>query len=338
MQPVPKYLLIGILLLLTLALGLAGSLISPAEPLPRTEHGDPDLQGIWNYATLTPLVRPVQLGDKSVYSENEARLYEEEAARLYVPTATAAPDRPAPDAGVPLNADSELVTTDYDASLTKINGEYRTSLVIEPPDGRLPFLPSGNEKDIFSRWRAMGFGDSDGPEIRAAGERCLSALHIMPPMSPLPYNANVQIVQNKDYVMILGEMVHDARIIRLNTDHRSTRTGLWLGDSVGHWEGDTLVIHTNNFHPQSSNRLRIISSAQLEVTERFTRISENEIFYTYRVHDPVIYSGDVVVEMILTLMAPGRQMYEYACHEGNYPLQNILAGARRQEVDAELLP
>lgn len=302
--------------------------------MPRTEYGQPDLQGMWGNQTQTPMERPTELGEQRSYSREEAlhlenALIERESSRETVLD----PERDAPPAGVRIGQEAEADYSDVGMGITRINGEYRTSLVVDPPNGRFPFVEGGRQKDIYGQWRAQGFQEFDGPEMRNAGERCLSAIGTMPPMVLLPYNSNAQIVQTKDYVMILGEMVHDARIIRLNGEHQPATMPQWFGDSVGHWEGDTLVVHTTNFRPEISN-FRVVSSELLEVDERFTRVNDTEIFYTYTVTDPNIYTRPYTVEMLLHHLKPDETMYEFACHEGNYSMELILRGARQEEHDA----
>lgn len=317
---------------------LAQNFDAPAGwTMPRTEYGHPNLQGYWGNQTQTPMERPADLVDKPVYSEEEARALEQRLRdQLNGVVTVLDPDRPAPEAGARVGQEAEAENTDVEVGFTRINGEYRTSLVVDPADGRFPFRDdNGRTRDIYGQWRAQGFGEFDGPEIRPAGERCLSAIGTMPPMALLPYNSNVQIVQNKDYVMILGEMVHDARIIRLNGEHQPEHVKTWFGDSIGHWEGDTLVVHTTHFRPEISN-FRIVSSGELQVDERYTLVNEREILYRYTVTDPQIYKQPYSVEMLLHRMEPNEKMYEFACHEGNYSMEIILRGARQQEHDERL--
>jgi hypothetical protein len=214
----------------------------------------------------------------------------------------------------------------------KVKGEYRTSMIVDPPDGQFPYKEGVKELDIYGKWRAASHGATDGPEIRPVAERCLS--RGVPPMTVPPYNANFQIVQTQDYVMILGEMVHDARIIKLEGKHRPGNIKTWLGDSVGYWEGDTLVVRTINFRPEISH-FRVTSSGQMVLDERFEIIGKDEIFYSFTVTDPEIYTRPFTEELTLRRRSPGEQMYEYACHEGNYSFAGILGGARRAETDAQ---
>lgn len=306
-----------------------------AQDIPRTEFGFPDFQGYWSNASQTPIQRPENLGNKRYYSAEEARaLMAEAIAADSAKAVPLDPNRDAPPEGgdIQFQADENFANTRI--GLTTINGEYRTSLIVDPPNGRFPFVENGAGNDIFGQWRQQGHGAFDGPEIRSQMERCLHVGAQMPPMMAWAYNANYQIVQTRDYVMLLSEMAHDARIIRIDADHAEPAFGKWFGDSVAQWEGDTLVVHTVGFHPQQSNFF-IKSSDQFEVTEYFTLLSGSEIFYRYRVSDPVIYSQDFTMEMQLLRKPEGETLYEFACHEGNYSLPSILAGARRAELDAQ---
>jgi hypothetical protein len=212
-----------------------------------------------------------------------------------------------------------------------VKGEARTSWIVEPADGRIPFSDAGNE---LRRANRAKFSGNDGPEGRALGERCIIGFGSTggPPMNNVLYNNMYQIVQTDDYVMILVEMVNDARIIPLNDKHRPAEHQRWLGDSIGHWEGDTLVVETVNLHPQQAPRNAAPLSAEGKIIERFSRYSDDQILYTFEVSDPIYYTQDWRGEM--SLNASENKLYEYACHEGNYGLPGILAGARRADADA----
>lgn len=301
----------------------------------RTEHGFPDFQGYWNNASQTPIERPASLGNKRSYTLEEALALESSAQQSDSEKAVPlAPNRTAPvDGGVIMfQADENFANTRI--NITQINGEYRTSLISEPADGRYPYVEDGANKDIFGEWRAAGLGAYDGPEIRSQMERCLHVGSQMPPMMAWTYNANYQIVQTEDFFMLMSEMAHDARIIPIGTQRRESEFPKWFGNSIGHWEGDTLVVHTTGFHPQQSNFF-MKSSDQFEVTEYFELLSDTEIYYRYTVTDPVIYTTPFSLEMQLLRKTDGEQIYEFACHEGNYSLPSILAGARRAEADAQ---
>lgn len=300
--------------------------------MPRTEYGHPDLQGFWTNVTQTPIERPIELGNKRTYNQAEAMALVQAAEQEGIDKALPLdPNRPPPELGGRIGQEADINFSDTYIDVLKVRGEYRTSMIIDPPDGRFPFAAGARSLDIHGQRRLAGFGPSDGPEIRTAGDRCLS--RGIPPMVVTPYNTNFQIVQTRDYVMLLGEMVHDARIIRLDADHLPFDFPSWLGDSIGYWEGDTLVVHTRNFRPEISH-FRLISSEQLELSERFEIIGDNEILYSVTVTDPLIYSQSFTEELTLTRHGPDDRLYEYACHEGNYGLVGILAGARREEADA----
>ncbi|MFM1895579.1 MAG: hypothetical protein RLZZ385_653 [Pseudomonadota bacterium] len=308
------------------------SLGSEGWTVPRTEYGHPDLQGFWTNVTQTPIERPAALGTQRAYTEAEAMALIAAAEQVATDKAIPLdPNRPPPELGGSIGQEADINFSDTYIDVLRVRGEYRTSMIIDPPDGRFPFTENARSLDIHGRRRAAGFGPSDGPEMRTPGDRCLS--RGIPPMVVPPYNSNFQIVQTRDYVMLLGEMVHDARIIRLDSEHLPFDFPSWLGDSVGRWEGDTLVVHTKNFRPEISH-FRLISSEQLELTERFEIIGDNEIVYSVTVTDPVIYTQPFTEELTLTRHGPDDVLYEYACHEGNYGLAGILAGARREEADS----
>ena len=323
-------------ILLLSIMSLHQAFAQPEYQPPLTEHGQPDLQGVWNNSSRTPLQRPAALGTKRFYTEQEAAdLHSQAQQEDQQKAAPIDPNRAPPEAGgaIMFQADENFANTRID--LVRINGEYRTSLVVQPENGRFPYVENVRQKDVFGQWVASGRGAVDGPEVRSQMERCLHVGAQMPPMMAWTYNANYQIVQNRDYVVINSEMIHDARIIRLGGEHQRAVPHKWFGDSVGRWEGNTLVVESINFHPQQSNFF-ILSSDQLRVTEWFTPVSENEILYRYEMVDPVIFSEPVMVEMMMNRKADGEAIYEFACHEGNYSLPSILAGARREEIEAEL--
>ena len=215
----------------------------------------------------------------------------------------------------------------------KLNGKYRSSIITYPENGKLPRR--------LTRWAIEGpsiyrmFTRADHPEERSLGERCIVGFGSSggPPMLNVLYNNHYQIVQSPGYVMIMVEMNHDARIIRLNSDHNPDSMKPWLGDSVGWWEGETLVVKTINHHPQQKFRAairhQILMMEEAEVIERFTRTSANEILYQFEVNDKKAYRETWKGEM--PLRSTNSKMYEYACHEGNYAMANILAGARAEE-------
>ena len=301
--------------------------------LPRTASGAPDLQGLWNYVSSTPFERPPELGDKRAYTEDEAQVVEadaRESERIRIQPLD--PERGLPPKGefVAHKADENFIP-EMSTKVARVNGEYRTSLIIEPSDGRLPYLEEG--MDIFEQWQAMGFSGFEGPEIRPASERCLVHGAPLPNMHPL-VGLNIQIVQTDEYVVVVTESAYYPRIIPLSRDHQPNSWNKWMGDSIGRWDKDTLVVQTRNFRPEQSDLTYFLqSSDELTITERFTIVSEDELAYSYIASDPNIYSQSFTVEIPMERMAEGERLYEYACHEGNYSLPGILAGARRQELD-----
>jgi hypothetical protein len=302
----------------------------------RTTSGRPDLQGIWNNTTRTPLERSASLGEQKIYSIAEAQATE---ARLLASLVAA--DAPLdPDRGAPTQDDTGTYDTfwiELGTSITQINGDYRTSLIIDPENGRIPWLSEEERAhNLLAQWLARpGVGPFDGPELQTIGERCLLFFDFRtsnsssgPPMMPMYYNSNYQIVQTDDYIVITAEMMHDARIIPIDSEHQSEVLKKWMGDSVGHWEGDTLVVTTRNFHPQQSH---FGGSPERVVTEYLTPIAEGKIRYRFTIEDPLVYSALWTAEMVWSARPNDEKIYEYACHEGNYALSGILGGARYKE-------
>ena len=301
-----------------------------SSSLPRVGDGHPDLGGVWYYGSATPLERPVELGTRQNYSNVEAqsiiaKLKNDDAKRF----APSDPDRAPPEkvSEVGQEADDNFVITR--TNLTQIAGRYRTSLIIDPSNGRLPFRK--NAQDIFDRWSAQGMNLFDGPELRPASERCLSVVGPIAPVVGWYYNANMRIVQTMDHIMIKGEMLKP-RIIALNNGMPTQGFNLWMGESTAHWKQDILVIKTVNFRPENS-WFRFKSSDKLQIGEYFKLIARDEILYRYTVSDSKIYSEPFTVEMNIKRRPPGEHLYEFACHEANYSLPHILRGARLGELE-----
>ncbi len=326
-----------LLLGLCLATAAAG-LLSPAAAqqwvMPRTPEGHPDLQGTWTNVTLTPFQRAE--GQGPVFTADEVARREQGAVdRLVNGAQPSDPDRPAPPAGGNVGAYNN-VYFERGARVAVINGEPRSSLVTNPSDGRRPPLTSEAERRIEERTEFRSqFGQFDNPENRSLIERCLLfAGNAGPPMIPNgAYNNNYTIVQTADYVMIHPEVVHDTRIIRLGEpDPPPAHVRQWLGYSWGRWEGDVLVVETTNFHALQDLR-GIPPTDDLKVIERFSRVDEETILYEFTVDDPTSYTqpwgGEIPFKKFDQLL------YEYACHEGNYALSNVLSGARYQERQSE---
>ena len=299
--------------------------------VPRTEYGFPDFQGYWQNLHQTPLQRPVELGEKQAYSEEEANaLIEQARANLQVKEAALDPDRGAPQEGRVTNqADDDFDELPIDVAV--VNGEYRTSLIINPPNGRIPNLESGLPVDEF--WSYIRRNDLrfDGPEAAYGTERCLipgPQLSMMFQRGLSPY---AQIVQTRDYLMILGEYPYQARIIKIGGKHPTPSFAQWMGDSIASWEGDTLVIHTEGIRREQSFP-PIYSTENTEIVERLSLAENNVILYEYTVTDPGLYEKPFTAQIPFTRMAPGQVLYEYACHEGNYSFVGSLAGARREDI------
>ena len=323
-------------LLVPLFLGYAALTIGQT-PLtyiaPRTEYGLPDLQGNWEKRFATPVERPEELGDKRAYTEAEAVEFQRiQEVQRDAREANVAADRGPPPVGGDIEFRTDLnFLPDLPVEVALINGEYRTSLIIEPSNGRFPFR---NERlDFRRRYFELMNTNFNGPEARPPGERCL---HLGPPLPTMTNfdGTHIQIVQTKNYVMIMSEEAIQTRIIRLNKSHLEFPIARWMGNSIGHWEGETLVIHTNNFRPEHTYS-QIASSANFEVTERITAMSENELLYSYTIVDPDTYTAPIVAELPFQRMSPDHKLYESACHEGNRAVADILLGARRKERDAE---
>ena len=299
--------------------------------LQRTEYGHPDLQGVWFYGTSTPFERPAQLGTKKIYSEAEVAILLQSLDDAEQDNAKPLDlDRDAPESGAAIAQEADHNFATLRTNPIIIDGNFRTSQIISPEDGRLPFRAGG--KDIFMNWIDQGFGPFDGPEVRPASERCTGPNGgPMAPMVSWFYNANMQIIQTAEYVVILAEMNHDARIIPLADSESEKTTPQWMGKSRGRWEDDSLVVETSNFRPEQS-WFAFLMSDQLSVSERFTLIGNDEILYSYTFTDPKIYTAPVTVEKTITRRRAGENLFEYACHEGNYSTPSILAGARVQEL------
>ena len=320
--------------------------------LPRTPDGHPDLQGVYDLATLTPLERaasqPLVLTD-----DEAARLEKQVADRKFRAGLPSKGDRSAPPVGGDGSTGAAGNVGGYNnfwidngTRYVAVDGRKRTSIIIDPPDGRVP-APTAEARqraaartaqttsDQQAREDDPGFdpapGAYDDPERRPLGERCLVGFGSTsgPPALPVLYNNLHQIVQTKDTVVILNEMVHDARVVRMNAPHPPKTIRRWLGDSVGRWEGDTLVVDTTNFTDKTRFRG---SSENLHVVERFTRLDGKTLLYRFTIEDPSTWPSAWTGEY--TWPATDEHLYEYACHEGNYALMNILRGARLKEANA----
>ena len=294
---------------------------------PRTAWGAPDLNGVWDFRTLTPFERPAELAAQEFFTEEEAARYE--AERL---AAFAVRDEQEPADGV-----GNYNQFWFDPGDT-VSATNQTSLVIDPPDGRVPALSEAAAAAVAAMAAARegvdrhsptygGFVEDLGPGMFAV--RCILGFNSGPPMTPGGYNQNVQLVQTPDHVVLLNEMVHSSRVIPLDgRPHLPGSIRQWMGDSRGRWEGDTLVVETTNFLRETSFRGGVTTS-DLRLTERFSRASDRTLIYEVTVDDPNAWDRPWTYRLPMT--SNDQPLYEYACHEGNYGLYNILAGAREEE-------
>jgi hypothetical protein len=332
-----------------------------AKPvLKRTADGHPDLQGTYDVSTLTPVDRPRGVKNLVLTDQEAAAMEKYEAQRQVKNDAPLAGDRKAPPVGGETTAPKSYLEFLEQAGggvvggynnfwlaggdhVIRVDGQARSSLIIDPPDGQVPamkpeaqrrnaaFLAGAAAPDASESGNAGPPGAFDGPETRPLAERCLLGFLNTSGPPTLPnyfYNNLKQIVQTKDTIVILVEMVHDARVIRMNAEHLPPTIRKWMGDSVGHWEGDTLVVDTTNF----TNKTQFRGSGEnLHVVERFTRVNPKTILYRFTVEDPSTWDRSWTGEYPWN--ATNDQMYEYACHEGNYSLGGMLRGARQREAE-----
>jgi hypothetical protein len=347
-------------------LALAGASLTAQTPKPaagpRTADGRPDFTGIYNVATITPVERPDGLGNRLVMTDEEAKTIEQyERYRNEKDLEPISGDRSAPPVGgdrTPTKSYLEglfragggvvggynLIWINPGDRVVEVDGQKRTSLIVDPPNGRVPQMkPEARDRNVALRARQVSpdaaegaaagpAGTYDGPEARPLAERCLLGFGSTSGPPTLPnyfYNNLKQIVQTRDTVMILNEMVHDARIIRIGGTHMPASIRRWMGDSVGRWEGDTLVVETTNF----TNKTQFRGSGEnLKVIERFTRTADGNLLYRFTVEDPATWERAWTGEY--PWLASSEPMYEYACHEANYALTGVLRGARVLEADA----
>jgi hypothetical protein len=299
-----------------------GAALMPTAPA-RLADGRPDLQGVWNFATITPLQRPKEYaGREQLTAEEVAQLEKEAVSNEFV-------DRP------PAPGQTGAYNRFWIDAGTKVVATHRTSLIVDPPDGRVPPLTSaGKARDAALDARSKA---AAGPEDLTTWDRCLLGFNAGPPIIGGGYNANVQLFQTADYVVLLTEMVHDARIIPLDgRPPLPSHLRQWKGDSRGRWDGDTLVIESRNFQPGGTGTLSLRNGGlgfstdeNLHLTERIRRLNADTLSYEYTINDPTVWTRPWTVSM--TMRKSGEPMYEYACHEGNYGMAGILSGARAQE-------
>jgi len=317
---------LNLLAALLMPIGMAFATAAENYDPPKTAFGVPDVQGIWTYETRTSLQRP-EIYEGALEIDEDTMLAKmistEEYNKFLAETGAEGP------IGGAVGAYNDFWFAPGN-SLATMNGMYRTSLIIDPADGQIPWKQGGQEIRQAQRDSLlMGRDRSDGPEGRALADRCLVSYASTMPFVSSFYNNNMQIVQSPTHVMLLAEMVHNVRVVRIDQDFRDLPFEQWLGDSIGYYEEDTLVVVTRDFNPWQVKEYLISENVQL--TERFSRVAADRIHYSFTIDDPELYSQPWTAEMPMAILS--EQMYEYACHEGNYSLPSILAGARREEMD-----
>lgn len=335
--------LLLLLALLVASIGLSTAQSAEDYTMPRTEWGQPDLQGIWNFNSSTPMQRPERFGTQEFLTPEEV-----EQDRTRQAAARVAAD--VAEAKLNLNPQAPPVgqsTGGYNNfwyETASIGENVRTSLIVYPENGRLPARVEGaavhtanlgpdveGDRPVLAVFGGIG---KDGPEDRGLSERCLIGFNAGPPFTGGGYNANVQIIQNQDHVVILTEMVHDARIVPLDRNGSiDDDIRLWSGDSRGYFDGDTLVVETKNFSDLTPSFSRFGNAKDKTLTERFTRANRFTVEYAWTLEDPSTFTDKISATMPMTKVAG--QLYEYGCHEGNYGMLNILRGERMKERRGE---
>lgn len=314
--------------LVAFVLSIAAPAAAPAQ-VPRTAWGKPDLEGIWDFRTITPLERPDSLAGKEFLTEEEAAKLEREVVDRDA-FLNERPPQPTPVGGnVDRQADGSpgFYNNFWLDGGTKTVGTRRTSLIIDPPNGKLPPLTEAARRRAEERRAYLREHPADSWLDLAPANRCLVGFNAGPPLTPGGYNQNMQVVQTKDYVGLLTEMVHTVRVVPLDERPRLNESvRQWSGDARGHWEGDTLVIETANFKAERGWRG---SSGKMKLIERLKRLDADTLEYTYTVTDPETWTRPWTAST--TLRRSDLLLYEYACHEGNYSMGNILSGARAME-------
>ncbi len=286
---------------------------SPSDDIPRLANGQPDIQGTWDFRTITPFQRPEDLADIDVLTEAQAAAFED-----------AENERRDRDNFTDTSTTGDYNQFWYDRG-TEILDDGRTSLIVDPAHGRIPTLTdAARNRNQLRRDAAQ---EAAGVEVRPLSERCIMGFNSVPPMIPSAYNNKVQIVQTEDFVLIHNEMVHNIRPVKMNATAHLEVPRKWEGDSIGHWEGDTLIIETRNFARETAFGN---SSANMQLMEKFWMIDADTLGYEFTISDPTTW------EAPWTVMFPMRRtadpIYEYACHEGNYSMAGILGGWRRLEA------
>jgi hypothetical protein len=313
-----------------LAPGALAQSTAKYEP-PRLGSGKPDFHGVWSTASVTKMERPANL--PLVLTREQADELEGGSLfnrRMKTEANFVDPNEGAPEKGkaLPGVGNYDVAYTDPGAQVASINGELRSSFIVSPENGRIPAMTEEGRKLRASMPRRLGSG-FDNPEERGLSERCIIIGNAGPPLGQYLYNNNFQIVQTDAHLMLMSEMIHDVRIAPIGGKHRDDDLSQWHGDSVAWWEGDTLVVETRAINATQRGAGGTFLSKDGKMIERFSRMNDNQILYAFEVDDPTVYSAPWKGEMPLNRIK--EPVYEYACHEGNYGMFNILSGGREND-------
>jgi hypothetical protein len=313
------------------ALGAAAPAAAQTSKVPKTAWGKPDLTGLWDFRTITPLERPANMADKEFLTPAEAAKLEQETIERNAEIDSRPAERTSAGGNVDRRQDGTpgFYNNFWLDGGTKPVGSLRTSLVVDPTNGKLPPMTPAAQKRAEERRAYLKEHPADGPEDRSSSDRCIVGFNAGPPLSPGGYNQNMQVVQTKDSVILVTEMVHSARVVYLDgRPPLNDKIRNWSGDARGHWEGDTLVVETTNFRPDRGWRG---TSGNMKLIERLTRVDANTLEYKYTVIDPDTWTAPWTAAIPLRLA--DQPSYEYACHEGNHSMQGILSGQRTEDKE-----
>jgi hypothetical protein len=333
MRQVRRVVALGVGVLATGAL-LAGGVSAQESKMPRMAWGSPDLSGVWDFRTITPLERPVALQGKQVLTAEEAATFTQQAI--------AGRNADRRDGGA--RRDVERAYNDFWWDWgDDLTADRRTSLIVDPPDGRIPALTAAAEAKRLARRerglrpvraRVLIGSPAHGPEDLGLSERCMLGFNSGPPMLPSAYNNNVQVMQTPDHVVLVNEMIHEVRVVPLDgRPPLGDTVRQWMGDSRGHWEGDTLVVTSRNYTSKTGSFYTLIQTYgagdTLELVERFTRTDADTLVYEFTVDDAATFVAPFTA--VIPMQRSDKSLFEYACHEGNYGMTNLLQGARVQQ-------
>src|SRR5262245_21566436 len=309
----------------------AAPVMAQSSRVPKTSWGKPDLTGLWDFRTITPLERPANMANKEFLTQEEAAKLERETIERNAEIDSRPAERTTAGSNVDRRQDGTpgFYNNFWLDGGTKPVGSLRTSLVVDPANGKLPPMTPAAQKRAEERRAYLKEHPADGPEDRSSSDRCIVGFNAGPPLSPGGYNQNMQVVQTKDSVILVTEMVHSARVVYLDgRPPLNDKIRNWSGDARGHCEGETLVIETTNLRPDRGWRG---TSGNMKLTERLTRVDANTLEYKYTVNDPDTWTAPWTAAIPLRLAS--EPSFEYACHEGNHSMQGILSGQRTEDKE-----